>query len=336
MKRLQYKLRPVKISRIERNPNNPRGQGIRESDEQFDYLKRSIKQFGLIVPLIVQQKRGKTERFRLLDGERRYLALRELGIREAPANVITADIDEEKAKQVMFHIHTNRVQWGAFQQCKALEPMYAALKKEYGDEVRIAKELVKLTGTNPRTINDRMNFLRWPEKIKNQVYAKRSDLYWTIAEIESGIMIPAQHNFPAYFRRVPPDEVREFLLNKFVRKVVHAATEVRKVRAIVRTPKADKERHRYAYNVFKRLVEIKSCTFDDAAEDFSSKYPDALQAAALSYPKMRARILRMTNMLNESGLLVRRIMRAKQIEGLTNALDELQSAIDTFREQTEL
>lgn len=337
MEKLQYELKRIDISRIEPNPNNPRGKNIRENDDQFDYLKRSITQFGLIVPLIVQQMRGKTEKYRLLDGERRFLALRELGIKEAPANVITAEIDDERARNVMFHIHTNRVQWGAFQQCRALEPIYESVKSDFeNDENRIAKELVRLTGTNTRTINDRLKFLRWPDEIKRYVYNKENGLYWTVVEIESGIIAPAQKNFPAYFERVSADEVRKLLFKKYLKGVVRAGTEVRKVRPIIRTPEADKDRHRYAYKLFKKLVETLHYTFDEAGEDFSSRYPDAAEAVALSYSKMRSRILKTASMLNESGVLASRTMKDKQIDNLRQALDELQSAIDNFREQAEL
>jgi hypothetical protein len=168
------------------------------------------------------------------------------------------------------------------------------------------------------------------------VYNKENGLYWTVVEIESGIIIPAQKNFPAYFKRVSIDEVRKMLFDKYLKGVVRAGTEVRKVRIIIRTPTADKDRHQYAYKLFKKLVETLRYTFDEAGEDFSSKYPDATEAVALSYRKIRSRILKTSSMLNESGVLALRTMKDKQIVGLKQALDELQSAIDNFREQAEL
>ncbi|MFH1335626.1 MAG: ParB N-terminal domain-containing protein [Candidatus Zixiibacteriota bacterium] len=180
IQKLNFELKIIDVSSIRPNPNNPRGQNIRDNDNEFDYLKRSIKQFGLIVPLIVQKLKGNDGEYQLLDGERRYWALRELGIKKAPVNIIEDDIDLEQARNVMFHIHTNRVPWDPFQQCKALQPLYEELKKVYADqENEIAKELLIRTSTNKRTINDRLSFLRWPEEIKRYVYSKKPDLYWT-------------------------------------------------------------------------------------------------------------------------------------------------------------
>ena len=120
MGKCNFILETIEVSKIEPNLNNPRGPLVRDNDDQLIYLKRSIKEFGLIVPLIVQELKGVKKEYRLVDGERRYLALKELGIKETPARVILDEIDKDEVKNIMFHIHSNRVQWNAYQQCKAL------------------------------------------------------------------------------------------------------------------------------------------------------------------------------------------------------------------------
>ncbi|MDO8281153.1 MAG: ParB N-terminal domain-containing protein, partial [Thermodesulfovibrionia bacterium] len=77
---LNLHLDEIEISKITKNPQNPRGQYVRSEDEHFEYLKRSIKTFGLIVPLVVQKI--DEEKYLLIDGERRYNALKELGIKK--------------------------------------------------------------------------------------------------------------------------------------------------------------------------------------------------------------------------------------------------------------
>ena len=131
MERPNFTLKPIEVSKIKPNPNNPRGPRIRDNDDQFSYLKRSIKQFGLLVPLVVQELEGEGKKYRLVDGERRYWALKELGFKTASANVIIGKIDKDEVKNIMFHIHTNRVQWSPCQQCKALESLYKQLKIKF-------------------------------------------------------------------------------------------------------------------------------------------------------------------------------------------------------------
>ncbi|GAG28909.1 unnamed protein product, partial [marine sediment metagenome] len=178
MKEYKFALKTIEISDIKPNPNNPRGLRVRYNDDQFSYLKRSIKQFGLLVPFVVQELEGEKKKYRLVDGERRYWALKELGSKTVSANVIIEKVDEDEVKNIMFHIHTNRVQWNPCQQCKALESLYEQLKIKFDkNEKKMEIELVKLTGTNKRTAKDRLNFLRWPMSIKQKAYDEDLDLF---------------------------------------------------------------------------------------------------------------------------------------------------------------
>jgi len=334
MERCNFSLKTIEVSKIEPNPNNPRGPWVRANDDQFNYLKRSIKEFGLIVPLVVQELKGAKKKYRLVDGERRYLALKELGIKDTPAHVILDEIDKDEVKNIMFHIHTNRVQWDACQQCKALEPLYKQLKDKFKeDENKIAIELVKRTGTNKRTINDRLNFLRWPVNIKNMVYDDRSDLYWTIAEIEGGIIKPAEKNFPNYFKIVKKDEVRKLLLKKYIDGIVRAATEVRKARYIVRTPKENIEQHKYASTIFDKLVKEVGYTFEEAQEEFLAKFPEAEKMMKISYRKLRTQLLKITTILKEYdiSLLPEMAIETKK-EELNGILQDLERVLDDFKQ----
>jgi len=334
MERHKFSLETIEISKIEPNPDNPRGPRVRDNDDQFSYLKRSIKEFDLIVPLVVQELKGAEKKYRLVDGERRYRALKELGIKTAPAHVILDEIDKDEVKNIMFHIHTNRVQWDACQQCKALEPLYEQLKDKFKeDENKIAIELVKRTGTNKRTINDRLNFLRWPVNIKNMVYDDRSDLYWTIAEIEGGIIKPAEKNFPNYFKIVNKDEVRKLLLQKYIDGIVRAATEVRKARYIVRTPKENIKQHEYASTIFDKLVKEVGYTFEEAQEEFLAKFPEAEKMMKISYRKLRTQLLKITTILKEYdiSLLPEMAIEIKK-EELNGILQDLERVLGDFKQ----
>jgi len=336
MKEHKFFLDKIKVSEIEPNPDNPRGPRVRDNDDQFSYLTRSIKEFGLLVPLVVQELKGAEKKYRLVDGERRYQALKKLGIKSAPAHIIVDEIGKDEVKSIMFHIHTNRVQWDAFQQCKALEPLYEKLKYEFeGNEKEIATELVKLTGTNKRTVNDRLNFLRWPANIKKQVYTEKPDLYWTIAEIEEGIIKPAEKNFPKYFEKVSKDDVRRYLLNKYIKGTVRAATEARKVKCIVRTPKEDKEQHKYALEILTKLVNEINYTFEDAHEEFLAKFPEADKMTKTSYTKMRSQLQKVITILKNPNitLLFRTAPDREKIQ-FKEVLKELDKAFEDFKRES--
>ena len=257
------------------NPNNPRGESVRDNDDQFQYLKRSIKEYGLLVPIVVQKSRNSNNEYILLDGERRYYALKELGIDEVPAHVLDNNIKDDQSKNLMFHIHTTRLQWEPYQQCKALEILYEDLKTQFkGNENNIAKQMIILTGTNQSTVKSRLNFLRWPEDIKKVVYYQRPELYYTIVEIEGQIIVPAMKNFPDYFQNVKVDDVRKFLFNKYMKGIISKATEARKVTLILNTSRTDKEKYNYAFKLFKTLVSKADYTFEDVRDEFLAKYPN--------------------------------------------------------------
>ena len=337
MEKYHFYLKEIELSKIKPNLNNPRGLRVRDNDDQFDYLKRSIKEFGLIVPLVVQELKGAEKEYRLIDGERRYWALKALGIKHADTHVMLDEISEDEVKNIMFHIHTNRVQWGAYQQCKSLEPLYEQMKDKFKkDEKKIAIELVKLTGTNKRTINDRLNFLRWPVNIKNKVYNERPDIYWTIVEIEEGIIKPVEKNFPEYFKKVSKDEVREYLLKKYIEGTVHAATEARKVNFIVKITKEDKEQHEYASKILQKLVSEVEYTFADAQEDFLAKFPEADKMIKTSYKNLRNQILKVIKILKGYDISVLfRTVTDREKEEFREVLQDLDKTFEDFKRDSQ-
>lgn len=328
MSKYDFSLKMVEVARIKANPNNPRGKFIRDNDDQFQYLKRSIKEFGLIVPIVVQKPRRSGGDYVLLDGERRFNAVRELGIKSVPAHILESYIDVHAGKTLMFHVHTNRVQWDACQQCKALEPLYESLKKRFKDnEAAITKQLIILTGTHQRTLNARLNFLRWPLGIKQYVYDHRPELYYSVVEIEAQIITPARKSFPAYFDKVSVDEVRECLFDKYVKGTVHAAIEARKATPILKTDRSDRKRHSYALQVFRKLVKEVSYTFENAFQDFVTRYPDTEGELVVSFAKISRSLTRSLDILQGLDLTQLRALSQKQHQKLVSILTDLESAI---------
>lgn len=81
----------LKLEDISPNPAQPR---TRFSEDSLSSLAESIRQHGLICPLLV--RRVGAQRYELIAGERRYRALKKLGRRRAEAIVIPA-FDSESA-----------------------------------------------------------------------------------------------------------------------------------------------------------------------------------------------------------------------------------------------
>ncbi len=333
MGKFDFYLDTVEVSKIQVNTNNPRGEFVRDNDDQFQYLKRSIRELGLLVPIVVQENREK-DTYLLLDGERRYYALRELGMKEAPAHVLRDHVTPETAKELMFHVHTNRKQWDAFQQCKALEPMYEELKKKFkGNESHIAREIVLKTGTTKRTVNARLSFLRWPDEIKEIVYNTKPVLYYSVVEIEDQIVSPAVKNFPDYFKKVDVDEVRGFLFNKYHDGIIHAATEARKASFIIKTPAEYVSRYKYAKELFTKLIKDKQYTFESAKEDFLAEYPEAEEDLNASFKKTKNQLSKTIKMLESFDAAILKQKTPSDQKAFADVLESLQSTTQEVYEQ---
>jgi ParB family chromosome partitioning protein len=81
LKRQEDRLMYIPVDKVDQNPYQPR-EYVQE--EPLADLKRSIEQYGVIVPIIVNRK---NKRFTLVAGQRRLAAARELGFKFIPAIV---------------------------------------------------------------------------------------------------------------------------------------------------------------------------------------------------------------------------------------------------------
>lgn len=82
-KRKEDRLMYIPIEKIGQNPFQPRESFL---EEPHDNLKKSIEQYGVIVPIIVNRQGS---RYTLVAGQRRLQAARELGFKYVPAIVRT-------------------------------------------------------------------------------------------------------------------------------------------------------------------------------------------------------------------------------------------------------
>ena len=78
----------ISISSIIPNKYQPRKSFEREGLEE---LSNSIKERGIIQPLIVRKSEDQNERYELIAGERRWLAAQNAGLHEVPVIIIEAD-----------------------------------------------------------------------------------------------------------------------------------------------------------------------------------------------------------------------------------------------------
>ena len=96
---------PLHCSVYEISPSNIQPRKIFD-DKKLDELTESIKEKGVIQPLIVRRSNG---RFELIAGERRWRASKRAGIKEVPIVVLDATDRESLELAVVENIQTRRL-----------------------------------------------------------------------------------------------------------------------------------------------------------------------------------------------------------------------------------
>ena len=143
----------ISISSIVRNKYQPRKNFEKESLEE---LTNSIRERGIIQPIIVRKSENQDGKFEIVAGERRWQAAQKAGLHEVPAVVIKAD----NLKSLEFAIVENV-------QRKDLNPIEEAEGyKKLIDEFRYDQEKVaKFIGKSRSHITNCLRLLTLPQKI---------------------------------------------------------------------------------------------------------------------------------------------------------------------------
>ena len=321
----------VDTSKIQPNLSNPRGPNVRENDAHRENLRESIAQFGILVPLVVRSVDG---RYELIDGERRYWVARSLKFKQVPAYIVSEALEGTAVLQRMFQIHVNRDPWDAVQQCKASEFHYKELLEKYGDDANaIINNFAAFTGDDRRTARNRVQFLRWPRKIKDEIYAdpEKHDSYWYVVEIEDKIIEPAQRNFPEYFEKVSVDEVREFLYRKWETNIIQAAVDVRQAAPIVRSRIEDKKERKKALKLFNKLVRRTNFSYEDARNEFDEQFPNLVESRLPKPKSLINRLRKVTYILSQYELEYVRAYGGRTASARNQVIDAVKDLVRVAR-----
>lgn len=131
----------IDINKIEPNSNQPRKNF---NEDKIHELAESIKQHGLIEPLIVQK--GKKGFYTIIAGERRWRAAREAGVKEIP--VVVKEYSDQQVMEIALIENIQREDLNAIEEAEAYERLIKDfnLKQEEVAE-RVSKSRVAITNS---------------------------------------------------------------------------------------------------------------------------------------------------------------------------------------------
>lgn len=145
----------ININAVDVNPNQPRTDF---EDDVLDELSESIKEFGIIQPLIV--KRVNKDRYELIAGERRLRAATRAGLETVP--VIVREADEQQSALIALIENVQRENLSFLEEARA----YKKLMEVHGlTQTMIAQKV----GKKQSTISNKLRLLSLPDDIQKVI-----------------------------------------------------------------------------------------------------------------------------------------------------------------------
>lgn len=150
----------IEVEKIKPNPYQPRRDF---GEESLRELGQSIREFGIIQPLIVSKVVRETERgteveYQLIAGERRLLAAKMIGLERVPAVVKKIRADKDKLEIALIE-NIQRSDLNPIEAAKA----YARLQDEFNLTQR---EIAARIGKSRETVANTLRLLNLPSKIQ--------------------------------------------------------------------------------------------------------------------------------------------------------------------------
>ncbi|MDG6929825.1 MAG: ParB N-terminal domain-containing protein [Nitrososphaerota archaeon] len=243
------------------NPNNPR---ILFPEDSLLILKESIKQVGILVPLVVYQEEDK--KYHLLDGERRWRCAKELNLTEVPVNIVEKPTTLQNII-TMFNIHKLREDWELMPTALKLEALTKLLKEHLNKKRIGVSYLSQITGLPKPTVQRCKILISYDKKYQDLMLAQDeqrvktdffTELYPVLNNIEKG--------FPEIVKQYSRNDIIDKLLDKYRRKVISDVIDLREVKTLIRSINKGVPRNKI-YEALLSLINEPSKTIKESYTD---------------------------------------------------------------------
>ena len=147
----------LSIDKIEANKNQPRRTF---NEESLGELADSIREFGVIQPIIVRKLNG-NEKYEIIAGERRFRASKQVGLTSIPA-IINTNIDDTSSLVMAIIENIHREDLSPIEQAHSYRQLL--------DEFHITHEdLSKRVGKSRATITNSIRILNLPVSVQKLI-----------------------------------------------------------------------------------------------------------------------------------------------------------------------
>jgi ParB family chromosome partitioning protein len=147
----------IELKNLQPNRLNPR---LEFSKSGLDELADSIKQVGILEPIIVRPKDGHYE---VVSGERRYRAAQQAGLDKVPVTV--RDYTDDEVLQLNLIENIQREDLSAIEKAKVCKQLIEKFANKFPSQEKIGERI----GVTRSAIAEWMSTLKLPEEIQRQV-----------------------------------------------------------------------------------------------------------------------------------------------------------------------
>lgn len=216
MAKLENKLKYLDPYKIEFDKNNPRGLSEKQitDDPNFGKLVSSIKEHGILEPLIVKPSNVGKSKYVLIDGERRLRAATRANQDTVPVLIAKDEID---GRILAYNVHMLRQDWPKAAETKAIKKLITDFLSENPkiSEAEIKKKLVEITKHSESEINDLMRLAKYKPETIDKVLSKDLQMSYLV-QIEASFIAPLKKKYSDIIDEFGEEGLREILVNKAI------------------------------------------------------------------------------------------------------------------------
>jgi ParB family chromosome partitioning protein len=149
--------RKVPVEFLRPNPRNPR-RSFGEDD--LEELTASIRERGILQPIIVRSISGMLDAYEIIAGERRWRASQRAGLHEVP--VILVEADDREALEIAIVENVQRADLNAIEEAAGYERLIAEFSYTQND-------LARVIGKSRSHVANTLRLSKLPESVRNMV-----------------------------------------------------------------------------------------------------------------------------------------------------------------------
>lgn len=227
----ESKLKELKLEEIVRDEEQPRREFNKEA---LEALAASIKEHGVLQPIVVTKEEGK---YKIVAGERRWRASKIAGLKKIPAIIRT--LDSQNRLELSIIENAQREDLNAIE----LATAYAKLKTQFNLST---EDIAAKVGKSEQTVQNTLRLLTLPEEAKKTMVKEK---------LTEGVMRPLVSRDEKTIQKVLPKIVKEGWTARKVERYFAKTKQKSSATAIKRNAYLkDEDRLSAKYNVVAKIT----------------------------------------------------------------------------------